>query len=226
MAREVLHRVIGARLVAVGRGDYGTRVVRHDQLGHPTVEVQRTHHALDPVVQALRRRRAGEHVAGGGHGRDEDLRACPIAQRHRRSREVHEQFLAGAPVLPHGSLQGRGKGLVVLAELRVSPRTALGVGGHVLLPQQRERDAFAVQLSMDAGPVGHHHRLRGYRAWLQGLRERLLAQALGALPVETGRFGQRDVLGDDALGDLQGGGNLRVRQLRVPLQADDIFDHA
>ncbi|CAM3732644.1 hypothetical protein ROSA5918_05155 [Roseateles saccharophilus] len=226
VAGEVLHRVVGARLVAVGRRDHRCRVVRHHELRHAAVEVQRAHHAGDPVFQALRGRCAGEHTAGSGHGRDEDLGAGAVAERHRRAGVVDEHLFPSTTVLAHRALERGREGLVVLAELRVAPGAALRVGGQVFLPQQHQRHALAVELAVDAGPVRNDDGKGSTGARLQSRRELLLAPILDGVPVQARGGGQADVLGDDALGDLQGGGDLLVRELRVPLQADDIFDHA
>lgn len=78
--------------VAVERGDDGSRVVGHDELRHTAVEMERTHHAGDPVVQALVRRGAGEDVARRGHGRDEDPRRAAFPQRHDGAGEVDEKL--------------------------------------------------------------------------------------------------------------------------------------
>jgi hypothetical protein len=83
--------------------------------------VQRTHHAVDPVVQALGRVRASENAAGPAHVRDEYLRTGAVTQWHGGGSEVEEQLLAGAPVLTHGALEGAGERLVAFAKLRASP---------------------------------------------------------------------------------------------------------
>ena len=93
-------------------------MIRVDAIWMSTpVEVQSAHHALDPVIQALRGRGAGEDATGGGHGGDKDLGARAIAQGHRGAGEVDEQLLAGTPVLAHRALEGLGEGLVGTAEL-------------------------------------------------------------------------------------------------------------
>nr|ART89736.1 hypothetical protein [uncultured bacterium] len=121
---------------------------------HAGVEAQRPHHALDPVVQALRRRGTGKDVAGSTHGGDEHLGTGTVDQPHGGAGKVDEQLLAGQPVLAHRALERLGKRLVVFAELRVAPGAALGVGGHVLLPQQHQRHALAIELAVHAAPVG------------------------------------------------------------------------
>jgi len=125
--------------------------------------MQRAHHALDPFVQALVRRGTGEDVARRGHCRDEDLDACAVAQGHRRAGEVDEQLLPGTPMLAHRSLERASERLVVLAEMGVSRGAALRVRGHVLLPQQHQRHALAIELAVEAAPVGNHDGLRRRR---------------------------------------------------------------
>ena len=43
-------------------------------------------------------------------------------------------------------------------------------GSDVLLPQQHQRDALAIELAVDAGPVGHDDGRNRRRARLQGRR--------------------------------------------------------
>jgi hypothetical protein len=64
MAREVEHCVVTARLVTVGVGDHGLRVVRYDQLRHASDEGQRAPRGPDPVGHGFARRGAGVGVAG------------------------------------------------------------------------------------------------------------------------------------------------------------------
>jgi hypothetical protein len=190
------------------------------------VEVQRAHHALDPVIQALRGRGASKDATGGGHGRDKDLGARAIVYGHRGAREVDEQLLAGTSVLAHRAFEGLGEVLVVTAELGVAPGTTMGMGLHVLLPQQHERDALAVEFTVDAAPVGGDVGLRGVRLGQQGGGQSLLAPALHHLPVQACGMAQANILGHGPFGDVEGGGDLLVRELGLPLQADNVFDHA
>jgi len=65
VAREVEHRVVAARFVAVGVRDQRTRVVGHDELGHAAVKVQCARRRFEPVSHRLARRGTGKGVAGG-----------------------------------------------------------------------------------------------------------------------------------------------------------------
>ena len=226
MAGQILHRLVGTWLVPVWRSDHAASVVRHDQLWHTPVKVQRAHHALDPIVQALRWRGAGEDATGGGHGRDKDLGTRAIAQGHRGSGEIDEQLLAGTPVLAHGALEGLGEVLVVAAELGVAPGASMGMGLHILLPQQHERDALAIELAVDASPVGGDVGLSGVGLGQQGRGQSLLAPVLDCLPVKASGMGQANILGHSPFGDVEGGSDLLVREVGLPLQADNVFDHA
>ena len=226
MSGEVVHRLVEPGLVATGLADECTRVVRHDQLRHAAVERQRAGHCAEPGAHALVGGGAGEGIARCAHGGDEDLRARTVSQLEGRSSVVDEELLAGASLLPHRALERLGELLVVAAELGVGPGPLAFVGSAVLGPQQHQRDALAVEFAVDAAPVGHDDGQRGCRARLQRSRELLFAPVLDGAPVQAGCGGQADVLGDDALGDLQRGGHLLVRELGVPLQAENIFDHA
>jgi hypothetical protein len=226
VTREVQHRGIGLGLVAVGLGDESARVVGHDQVRHRAHEGDRAHHALDPVVELLRRGGAGEGVAGSAHGRDEDLSATALAQPQRRAGVVHEQLLASTPVLAHRALEPSAEYLVMLAELGVAPGAATGVGLGVFLPQQHQRHALALQVLVHASPVGLDEARGQARGGQQGLLQARLIPVAHLVPVQTGGAGQRQVLLHHALGDTQGGCDLVVGQTGFPLQSNDILDHA
>lgn len=102
----------------------------------------------------------------------------------------------------------------------------MGMGLHVLLPQQHERDALAVELALDASPVRGDVGLRGVGLGQQGRGQSLLAPVLDRLPVQASGMGQANILGHGPFGDVQGGGDLLVREVGLPLQADNVFDHA
>lgn len=160
------------------------------------------------------------------------FRAIIATDRHQAARDPRRaatpnDALTGGASLPKRRWDERGgEGLVVLAELRVAPGAALGVGRNVFLSEQHQRDPLAIELAVDTAPVGNDSGKCRCGVRLQGRRELLFAPVLDGVSVQAGGGGQADVLGDDAFGYLQGGGDARVRELRVPLQADDIFDHA
>lgn len=171
-------------------------------------------------------RSAGSSSPRHGAGLFQDEAVPTATTRSGGAGVVDEHLLPGAAVLAHRALERGGEGLVELAELRVAPGAAFRVGSHVLLPQQHQRDALALELAVDAAPVGDDDGQRCRRARLQGGRELLFAPVLDGVPVQAGGGGQPDVLGDRALGGLQSGGDLCVRELRVPFQADHLLDHA
>jgi hypothetical protein len=170
VAGEIAHSVVGTRLVSICARDERARVVGHQELRHASIEMQRPHDALDPVLELLRAARASERIARSTDRRDEHLRAGAVVQCHRGSGEVDEQLLAGAPVLAHRTLQALRERLVVLAELRVAPSAFIGTRGDVLLPQQHQCDALAIELSMHAAPVGFHKRARSPALWAAAAR--------------------------------------------------------
>jgi len=102
----------------------------------------------------------------------------------------------------------------------------MGMGLHILLPQQHERHTLAVEFTVDTAPVGGDVRLRGVGLGQQGGGQSLLAPALDSLPIQAGGIGQANVLGDGSLGYVEGGSDLLVREIGLPLQADNVFDHA
>jgi hypothetical protein len=73
---------------------------------------------------------------------------------------------------------------------------ALGSDRLILLPQQRERDPFALELAMDLRPVRGGAHLRGHRLGKgkQQTLQRRLIEPLGQRPGQTGVLGPADVL--------------------------------
>jgi len=53
-----------------------------------------------------------------------------------------------------------------------------------------------------------------------------LVERLRTFPVQAGAVRQADVLRHDTLGDVERLGYLLVRELGLPLQPDDVLDHA
>ncbi len=101
VAREVEHRVVATRLVAVGVGDHGLRVVRHDQLRNAADEGQRARRGLKPVLHRLVWRGAGIGIAGSAQGGYEDVGAAAICQSDGRAGVIDEQLLASPMHLAH-----------------------------------------------------------------------------------------------------------------------------
>ena len=129
-------------------------------------------------------------------------------------------------MLTHRALERLGEGLVVLAELRVSPGAPALMGGPVLLPQQHQRDALAAQLDVHAGKVGLEYRHLGDAAPQQPpLQGGLLEVGYGG-PIQARGARQPEVLGHDALGDAQAACDGLVRQRSAVLESEDVLDHA
>ena len=156
-----------------------------------------------------------------------------IKQSHRGAGIVDEQFLASAVDLAHRALQALGKLAVVLAELRVAPGFdgVLGVVfvadlRAVLLPQQRQCHAFAVQLLVNAAVVGLGVDITGARRRKKlALEGRFVHRCHGG-PVQTGGHSQADVLGDYAFGNAQGGRNLLVGPPTFEFETQGVFEFA
>lgn len=82
----------------------------------------------------------------------------PVDDRRLLSGVVDEQRLAGAVVLPHDHIDLARPRAVVLTEPAVVK--ALRMRGLVLLPEQEERHALALELAMHVRPVGQATALR------------------------------------------------------------------
>ena len=157
MGGQVLVGAVDAGLVAAGAGDGALELIGDPQRGG-TAEV--LHHAdvhVDPVRQllGLGRLDVGE-AAGAEHG-DEQLHGsrftrAPVDQRRPLAGEVNERFLAGPVHLPHRRPQPPRPLPVDLAEVATAVAVRMDLG--VLLPQQLQRDAVALELAVDIRAVG------------------------------------------------------------------------
>ena len=114
---------------------------------------------------------------------------------------------ASAPAVP----------MVVLAELAVPVRT-LAVRGVVLLPQQLQGDAFALQLLMDAGKVRHRVLLARRALTKQQTLHLPLVQIGRQRPPQALLQRPLHVLRHGALGDPGRRRDPLVAQLRLEFQ--------
>ena len=120
--------------------------------------------------------------------------------------------------LAHRALELLGEAPVVFAELRVAVGLAASVVGAVLIPQQHQRHALAVQFLVQAAVVGLHMVARPFRRHQEAPFERHLVDCLHACPIEAGGGRHANIFGDDALRNTQRGSDLLVRQAGVELQ--------
>ena len=115
----------------------------------------------------------------------------------------------------------------MLDELGVAVGWLLGMGGDVLLPQQLQGDALAPQFAVERDQIRQHPLAAGV-AHLGGGQQRrrqgLFIQRGQHRPLQACFVGRRDVLADDALGQLQGPGDLLVREASLKLEAQTFFD--
>ena len=112
----------------------------------------------DPVGQTLRPGRLGIGEVRRAQHRDEDLRRPDLAgqpvddHRHGVAGVIDEQLVAAEMGLAHRHRQLARPGPVELAEPGVA--IAVRVLLDVLVPQDRQRDVLALQLAVDARPIG------------------------------------------------------------------------
>ncbi|MNS78704.1 hypothetical protein D3C72_1123290 [compost metagenome] len=232
MPGALQRRPVQARLVAIGVGDQGARVVRHDHLADPAKVAERLAQRGQPVHLGFPGRGAGIGVVRGPQRCDEDMRPADLAggridHRQRRAGIVDEQLLAGPVLLAHRAFEGAGVAAVVLDELGIAVGRLLGMGGDVLLPQQLQGDALAPQFAVDSDQIRQHPltaRVAHLGGGQQCRRQRDLIQRGQRRPLQACLAGRRDVLADDALGQLQGPGDLLVREASLKLEAQTFFD--
>src|SRR5690606_38206928 len=154
------------RLVTMRVSDAGFEIVRDQHLGDTTEEGERPLMRTDPVRQALRPGGFGEGVVRGAEHRDKDLGSPRLAglrihYRHRLAGVINKRTLASTVRLAHHQVHPPGEATVLLAEPAVVK--ALRVRGLVFLPQQKQGDAFALELAVHRRPVRYRAARRWYR---------------------------------------------------------------
>ena len=112
----------------------------------------------DPVGERLGPARLGIGEVGGAQRRDKDLRRPGLAgkpvddHRHRVAGVINKQLVAAGMGLPHRDRDPRRPAAVKLAEPRVA--VPVGMPLDVLVPQDLQRDVFALQLAVNLAPIG------------------------------------------------------------------------
>ena len=206
VACKVVHRLIGPGLIAICIGNQRFGVVGHDELGHAADEPQGLGSGTQPIGHGLAGCGAGIGVTRCAQGGHEDVGTAGVCQLDSWSGVVDEQFLTGAVDLAHGALEGLGVAPVVLAKLRVAVDGLARMLSAMFFPQQHQRHAFASQLLVHAAIVRLHETTDSSGGSQQAIVQCRVVQTLNLHPVQTDRCGQRDVLGDHAFRDVQGGG--------------------
>ena len=199
VAGEVVIARIQVRLVAIRPTDPRAQIVRDHQLRAPAEELESAHVRRRPVRQGLRPGRLGEGVVRCPEHGHEDLCLAHLTRlgvdhRHRLTRVVDEQLLAGSVLLAHHHVELPGPGPVLLAEPAVLQ--PLRVERLVLLPQQRQRHTLPPQLPVHLAPL----RQRTRRAARRQCRKQSpfqpgVVDRLGYRPTQPGPLGTAQVIG-------------------------------
>jgi hypothetical protein len=149
---------IDLRLVQARLDDGNLGVVGDDEARHAADGGKRAGVGANPIAERLRPGRLDVGEARGAHHRDEDLRLTHLAgqpvddHRHRVASVVDEQLVAAHVGLAHRDRELAFPDAVQLAEARVAE--ALRMAHDVFVPEDRQRDVLALELAMDARPVG------------------------------------------------------------------------
>ncbi|KXW57450.1 hypothetical protein FEMY_20130 [Ferrovum myxofaciens] len=122
-------------------------------MGDPTIEFQCPDRSIYPVLRRLAGRGTGEGIAGCPQGRHENMGTISSNQGDSRTSKVNEQFLPRAVNLAHGALEGSGKTLVAITELRITVGLAVCIFSPVFFPQQHQGHALAAQFLMNTAKV-------------------------------------------------------------------------
>ena len=226
MVAELLDQPAHAGLVAIGLRDQCARLIGHDQARHAADELQCADERADPVGRRLRRGGAGVGVVRRTQRCHEDLCGANLTggrvdDGHRLAGVVGEELVAADVDLAHRALQAFGPIAVLDAEARVLVRQCVGLG--VLLPQQLQRHAGALELLVDVGVVGlevacctRHRRLEQPRLELR------VVEALCCSPVDAGGARQQRELAHGGLGHAQRTADLRVGEACLQVQAKNL----
>ena len=184
---QVLVGAVDAGLVAAGAGDGALELVGDPQRGSAAEVLHHADMRVDPVRQllGLGRRGVGE-AAGAEHGDEQldasELTRAPVDQARPLAGVVDERLLAGAVHLPHRRPQPPRPLPVDLAELGAA--VAVRMDLRVLLPQQLQRDAVALELAVDVRAVGPDPVVHRRGAWKQSSLERRVVQIGRQRPAE------------------------------------------
>ena len=227
---ELLVAAVGLGVVAVGTPDQRTGLVRHDQSGNPAEELQCLDLGSDPVGGGLARCGAGVGAVRCAQCGNEDLGLGDLARGgvndgNGAAGIVDEQLLPGNVNLPHRACLGLGE----LAVLDAKAGVLVGqcIAGGVLLPQQHQRDAGSLEFLVDLAEVGGQLVARPWhRRTVQARLQFSVIQAIGHGAIDASDLGQRDVLADHALGDLERAAHLVVTQPCLQVQAQCLSDTA
>ena len=146
----------------------------------------------------------GEGVARCAEHGDKDLGLAQlpgiaIDYRDGLSGVVDKHGLPGAMGLSHHQVELAGVGSVTLTEPAVLE--SVGVGGLVLLPQQKQGHAFAFELAVNLCPIGLTALGTGHRRtrWIQRSFEGFVVE--WCRPTHTGQSGTSEIIPDRALSD-------------------------
>ena len=156
MGGEILVGPVDVRLVAAGTRDRALELVGDPQRGHAPEVLDHPDVGADPVGQLLGLGRLGVGEAAGAEHGDEQLhpprRARPgVDQGRPLTREVEEGLLAGPVDLPHRRPQPPRPLPVDRTELGAAIALRMDLG--VLLPEELQRDAVALELAVDVRAV-------------------------------------------------------------------------
>ena len=143
---------------------------------------------VDPVSQLLGLGRLGVGEATGAEHGDKQLDApqlprAPVDQTRPLAGEVDERLLAGAVHLPHRRPQPPGPLPVDLEELGAAVAARMNLG--VLLPEELQGDAVALELAVDVRAVGPGSASRRRGAGKQPGLERRVVQLGRQRPAES-----------------------------------------
>jgi hypothetical protein len=226
----VMHRHLGIgsvdlRLVAARLDDGDLGVVGNDETRHAANGGKGARVGADPIAQRLRPSRLDVGEARSAHHRDEDLRLAHLAgqpvdnHRHGVAGVIDEQLVAAHVGLAHRDRELAFPDSIQLAEPRVA--VAPGIARNVLVPENRQGDVLALELAMDARPVGFD--LPALALPRPGLGKqphlkRSIGHLVGQRPAQSGSLEAPDCRADRRRGHSDPTGDLTARYATNELQ--------
>ena len=233
MGRELLVCPVEIGLVAVGPAHRSPEVVGNEERRAPAEELEAADVSPDPVRQRLAGQRFGIRVVARAQDGDEELGSGDhprrsVDDRDRRPGEVEEELLAGTMLLAHDDVQAARVGPITLGEPRVAE--AIGAALTVFGPEEHERDALAVQLTVDARPIGFRatkDRGRRCRAFAEEpFLELAIVECVGERPRQARVCGPVEIVADGCSGQADGDADGPGTQVLGRMEPQDFTDLA
>ncbi len=231
MHGEVVVGAIEVRLVVTRVPDTGFEIVGDNECRHTAEVLEHAHVGAEPVGERLRPGGFGIQEAARAKHADEQLGVAHLAGGRiddvdRLPGVIDEDLLARLVLLTQHGIELCGPRAIENAEPRVL--IPVGIRALVLLPEQLERHALALELAVDSGPIGKRtrDRFRGRCREEPCLERRRVIEFRRQWPWQAGRSEAAEVITDSAVGRADTLGDLADAPPTLVGEAEDFNDLA